>query len=151
MTAPASRRSVLCGLTALPLVGGAALAGAEVAAAGSPALVRLVERYEAIDRAINVETDRLDDLSWQPSHDTHTRLCRLGGQLRRRIACHPSVSMSDVLLKARAYAATIDPAEDWASMQETFASRDGHAYDEDLAEAVVLDIIRLSGFPTAVA
>lgn len=133
-----TRRAALGAILAAPL------ASVPVAASSaSPSLANLVARYERLDALLQAESDRLEKAGWRRRNDMHDRLAAVCGKLRGRICQHPSTSMDDVLLKVRAFALSTSFDDGREELECNLQSRDGHAYLDDIALAVIVNLVGL--------
>ncbi|MCJ2014986.1 hypothetical protein, partial [Methylobacterium sp. J-076] len=116
------------------------------AATPSPtrALARLVHRYERLYQSLVQEGERLDGSGWLDD-GTHSRLARLCGRLRSRIALYPVTNLADVLAKVSAFAVSNSLEDGRDHLRCCLRQQRGHAYDDEVAEAVVLDLMQLEG------
>lgn len=136
---PATRRTTLGAIPAAPLTVVAKPAEA------SASLLRLYEEYEALHRKMVAESNRLDegDTIWSAEVRNLVSAC---GRMRAAIAFHPVDCIADVLLKVRCFALTDDAADGWHELRSEVEYRGGHAYDMDVAHAVMLHLMRIYGF-----
>ena len=141
MTSPASRRTLLCGLAAVPAL---TLPGS-AAATGNPELLRLVVSYEEAERHLREHSDRLDQVG-VPYDDAWRGAVKVCGRQRAEIAVFPVSCLADILLKVRAYAVSRSLEDEEEEVRCHFEEGDGHAYDTDVAQGVMIDLMRMGGF-----
>jgi len=111
---------------------------------GNPELLRLVETYEVADQHLRAEMRRLDEAGAITSEASGTAMTACG-RYRAEIALFPAASLSDVLLKVRAFALTTDLGEEDDDLRGIIEQRDGYAYAEDIARGLVVDLMRMGG------
>lgn len=137
MSAPASRRALLSGLAVLPAL-------TVPTAAGSPELAAIVDAYINADRHLRAESDRVDQAGKCMDEGLGEAITACG-RYRAQIALYPVSCLADVMLKVRAIAAVCPPEEGEDCLRETIESRGGHAYIDDVAEGVMIDLMRIRG------
>ena len=141
MSAPASRRAILSSLTALPVL----TVTASAAATGNPELLRLVVSHEEVERHLREQSDRLDQVG-VPYDDAWRSAVKVCGRYRAEIAVFPVSCLADILLKVRAYAVSRSLEDEEEEVRCHFEEGDGHAYDTDVAQGVMIDLMRMGGF-----
>ena len=139
MNGPASRRSILTGLVALPAAVAVSVAVAHAAA--DPDLLRLVEAVEATDKAVD-DTHRYEDSTGLTFPvDEFKRLCKAAADARGAVALAPVRNRADLSLKVRALrAASYDPA--YIREEVEYGCKDW-CYANNLALAIAGDLMRL--------
>ena len=132
MTHRATRRAAPGAILAAPLASVPSAAKATVPGV-SPELARLIRKSQRADDRLKAEAED----EWNPGN------IRAAAALRCRVATFKSVSMADVLAKARHTVAIW--GRECAEEEFEAAVVDGTAYLTDMAHAVFLDLARLTG------
>lgn len=134
MTRRATRRAALGAILAAPLASVPAAAKTTVPGI-SPELARLIRKSQRADDRLMAEKDEVDGFS--PGN------MRAAAVLRCLVAKFPSSSIADVLAKASHTIAIW--GHDCALEEQEAATADGGCYLDDMARAVLLDLVRLTG------
>ena len=138
MRAPQTRRAALGAILAAPLASVPAMALTPVSGI-SPKLARLIRKSQAADDRLRAEAED----EWNPGN------IRAAAALRCRVAKFPSASLADVLAKA-SHTVSIW-GFDCAKEEFEDATADGFAYLDHMAQAVLLDLVRVTGRGTLCA
>ncbi|MFY9291748.1 MAG: hypothetical protein WAP03_13775 [Methylorubrum rhodinum] len=133
MSAHSTRRAALGAILATPLA--SMLATARAAVPGvSPELARLIRKSRVANERVNVEIH-------EPGYPYGS--VRAAAALRCRVARFKPAGMADVLAKARHTVAIW--GRECAEGEFEDATAEGGAYLDDMAHAVLLDLVRLVG------